>query len=265
MTFWDHLEELRGTLWKCLATVAAFAVLFFAFMRPIMESVVLAPTSQQFILYRWLTRLADATGAVPDFATGSFDVTIVNLRLTSQFFLHISLSVWMGVVAAFPILLCILWGFVSPALLPSERRGARKALTLGAVMFYAGVAVGYFLVFPLTLRFLAGYELSPQITTTLSLDSYMEHFLTLILMMGLLFELPLAAWLMGLAGVLRRDFFHRFRRHAVVGLLVVAAVITPSGDPFTLLAVFFPIYILWEISAMLVPRRTARALTPVTQ
>lgn len=261
MTFWDHLDALRAVIFKCLGLVALFSVLFFAYMRPIMDSVVLAPARPDFILYAWLERLGSVTGTVPDFVTGDFSVNIINIRLASQFFLHLSLSLWMGLVAAFPGLLYFLWGFVEPALLPAEKRGARRAFLLGTSMFYVGVAVGYFLVFPLTLRFLAGYELSPEIVNTLSLDSYMDNFLTLILVMGLVFELPLVAWLLGKAGIVSRSFFSSYRRHAIVALLILAAVITPSGDPFTLMVVFLPIYVLWEGSALLVPSsRTSKLI-----
>jgi sec-independent protein translocase protein TatC len=121
-------------------------------------------------------------------------------------------------------------------------------------MFYLGIAVGYYLVFPLTLRFLADYQLSSTIPNTISLDSYMDNFFIITLMMGIVFELPLLAWLLGKMGFLTRDFFSTYRRHAIVVLLIVAAMITPTGDPFTLSAVFFPIYILWELSSRLVPK-----------
>jgi len=121
-------------------------------------------------------------------------------------------------------------------------------------MFYLGVAVGYFLVFPLTLRFLADYQLSEAIPNTISLDSYMDNFFIITFMMGVAFELPLLAWLLGKMGFLSRDFFSKYRRHAIVVLLILAAMITPTGDPFTLSAVFFPIYFLWELSSRLVPK-----------
>lgn len=120
-------------------------------------------------------------------------------------------------------------------------------------MFYLGVAVGYFVVFPLALRFLATYRLSPVIEAVVSLDSYMDNFYTVVLLMGAVFELPLLAWLLGKMGLITRAFFRKYRRHAIVALLIVAALITPTGDPFTLLAVFIPIYALYEFSAALVP------------
>ena len=122
-------------------------------------------------------------------------------------------------------------------------------------MFFLGVATGYFLVFPLTLRFLADYQLSALIPNQISLDSYMDNFMMLILVMGIVFELPLVAWLLGKAGIVSRGLFNRYRRHAVVALLVAAAVITPTGDPFTLMVVFLPLYLLWELSALTLPSK----------
>ena len=121
-------------------------------------------------------------------------------------------------------------------------------------MFYIGLAVGYFLVFPITLRFLYTYQLSGAITNSLSLDPYMDNFMMLNLIMGITFELPLLAWALSSIGLLRRQFFKRYRRHAIVVLLILAAVITPTGDPFTLMIVFLPIYLLYEASAIIVKK-----------
>ena len=122
-------------------------------------------------------------------------------------------------------------------------------------MFFLGVAVGYFIVFPVTLRFLAEYQVSASVPNQISLDSYMDNFLIMIFVMGLVFELPLLAWLLGKLGLVTRDMFRSYRRHAIVVLLVLAALITPTGDPFTLMVVFLPLYLLWEIGAMVVPSR----------
>ena len=127
-------------------------------------------------------------------------------------------------------------------------------------MFFLGVLVGYYVVFPVTLRFLADYHVSQLVPNQISLDSYMDTFLMLIFVMGLIFELPLVAWLLGVLGVLHRGFFRTYRRHAIVALLVLAAIITPTGDPFTLMVVFLPIYLLYEVSAYLVPKQDEKTL-----
>lgn len=258
MAFWDHLEALRGVLFKVGGVIIVAAVVLFIFMRRIMDGVILAPCHPDFPLYRMLSFMSNQGDSVwlPSFGGDNFHVTLVNIELASQFFIHMSLSCWLAVVLTFPIIIYLFWTFVRPGLLPRERRGAVRAFAFGNIMFYAGVAVGYYLVFPLTLRFLAGYQLSDSIPNTVSISSYMDNFLMIILLMGVVFELPLLAWLLGRMGLLTRSFFSRYRRHAVVALMIAAAIITPTGDPFTLLMVFLPIYILWEGSAMLVPAKS---------
>ena len=149
-------------------------------------------------------------------------------------------------------MLYFLWSFIKPALYANEIKGARTAFVFGSVMFFIGIAVGYFLIFPITLRFLYEYQLSATIENQLSLDSYMDTFLMLIFLMGLMFELPLLAWTLSAIGLLKRKMLCRYRRHAVVVLLVLAALITPTGDPFTLSLVFLPLYLLYELSILIV-------------
>lgn len=242
-SFWDHAEVLRGVLLRILAALGVLLAVSFAVMPRLFDTIVLAPCHTDFPLY-----------TLPG-AGLSADVGLVNIRLASQFFVHMTSALYLSLVLGLPVILLLLWGFVSPGLYPEERRGVAPALTGGCLMFYAGVAVGYFLVFPLTLRFLADYQLSALVPNQVSLDSYIETFFMTLLCMGLAFELPVVAWLLGRLGVLRRNMFNDYRRHAIVAILVVAAVITPSGDPFTLMVVFAPLYLLWEVSAWLVPAR----------
>ena len=251
MSFWGHLEVLRGVLWRIVAITAAIAVGLFIGMHWIFDNVILAPCNSNFPLYQFFDYiLANTIGG----ASEQFQVTLINIKLASQFYIHISTSCWLALTIAFPFIIYQLWGFISPALYENEKRGVKSAFFFGNIMFYLGIAVGYYLVFPLTLRFLADYQLSSTIPNTISLDSYMDNFFIITLMMGIVFELPLLAWLLGKMGFLTRDFFSTYRRHAIVVLLIVAAMITPTGDPFTLSAVFFPIYILWELSSRLVPK-----------
>lgn len=246
MTFWDHLDDLRGVLLRIGITVVVCAVAAFAAMPWVFDHVILAPCDPSY----WLYGLLDSAGATD--ASEPMHIELVSVELASQFFTHMSAAFWLAVVMAFPLIIYHLWSFVAPALYDHEKRNMRRAFALGNLMFYAGAAMGYFFVFPVCLRFLAGYSLSGYITPIVSLDSYMDNFFTIVLLMGAVFELPLLAWLLGAIGLLHRSFFSRYRRHAIVGLLVVAALITPTGDPFTLFAVFLPIYALWELSSRLV-------------
>ena len=252
MSFWGHLDVLRGVLFRIVAVTFVIAVGLFATMHWIFDNIVLAPCSSDFPLYHFFDYITSLTGEGS--STTPFNVNLINIKLASQFFIHISTSCWLAITLAFPFIIYQLWTFISPALYENEKRGAKSAFLFGNIMFYLGVAVGYFLVFPLTLRFLADYQLSSSIPNTISIDSYMDNFFIITFMMGVAFELPLLAWLLGKMGVLTRNFFGTYRRHAIVVLLIVAAMITPTGDPFTLSAVFFPIYLLWELSSRLVPK-----------
>ena len=250
--FWDHVEALRGVLLRCAVTVVVMAAVLFAVMPWIFDNIILAPCREDFPLYRWLGALSARWGG--DDLDG-FKVELINIRLASQFFIHMSTSLWLAVALAFPIVIHQLWGFIAPGLYENEKRGARRAFLAGNAMFYLGVATGYFLVFPLTLRFLAQYKVSEMVPNQISLDSYMDNFLVLILVMGIIFELPLVCWMLGRMGLLTRDFFTTYRRHAIVALMALAAVVTPTGDPFTHLVGFLPVYLLWERGAMLVAPR----------
>lgn len=254
MTFWEHLDALRGVIIKALAVIFIAAIAAFIAMPYIFDGIILAPCREDFPLYRVFDWLNTHSFFYAGISEEPFSLNPVSLELTSQFFVHFSSACWTAVIVSFPIIIYILWGFVSPALYEHEKRGITRAFFFGNMMFYLGCAVGYFIVFPLALRFLATYHISAGISTIVSLDSYMDNFYTIILLMGAVFELPLLAWLLGNMGLISRGFFRKYRRHAVVILLIVAAAITPTGDPFTLLAVFIPIYALWEFSAMLVPK-----------
>ncbi|MDR3127661.1 MAG: twin-arginine translocase subunit TatC [Tannerellaceae bacterium] len=260
MSFWDHLEELRWTLFRSLVALAVFAGGIFGCMRGeggLFDRVVLAPTRGDFFTYRVFCKVGNYFGVSSDFCDGSFRVDIFNIRMASQFFTHMTTSLWMALLLTFPYLMYEMWRFIRPALYRHEERNIRLVFLLGTLMFFAGCAVGYFTVFPLTLRFLASYRISPTIVEQVSLESYMDNFLLLIFIMGLIFEMPLLSWLLSRLGLLHRDFFHRYRRHAVVALLIAAALITPSGDPFTLTLVFIPLYLLYEISAFFtLPQKT---------
>ncbi len=254
MTFWDHLDDLRNTLFRIAIFVGIISLVLFFYMPRIFDSVILAPTRNDFFLYEWLNRVAKTLPILPDFCIGTFQVKIININLASQFFIHMSTSFWFGLVLSFPFVIYQLFIFVKPALYSNEKKNTGLAFFFGNILFFIGVAVGYLMVFPLTLRFLAGYQLSQYIEQSVSLDSYMDSFLMLCFVMGLIFELPLLSWFLSKLGILHRSFFNKFRKHAVIILLLMAAFITPSGDPFTLMVVFLPVYLLWEISALVVKK-----------
>lgn len=252
MSFWDHLEDFRWTLLRSIIALFVFTIASFIVMPYVYDSIIMAPTRPDFFLYRYLCIITSSFPFIPDFCNDTFYVKVININLASQFFRHMSTSFWMALIFTFPYLVFEIWKFIKPALYENEKKNMRWVFLFGTIMFFAGCVLGYSLVFPITLRFLAGYQLSELIENNISLDSYMDNFLMLIFIMGLVFELPLVSWFLSQLGFINRSFFSKFRRHAIVGLLVAAAFITPSGDPFTLGVVFFPLYILYELSAFFV-------------
>lgn len=247
MTFWDHLEALRWMLVRVVAVLFIFMVVCFCAMPYLFDHVVLAPTSSDFPLYRWLSRLGILGPFFPDFSNDNYHVDIININVASQFLTHISTSFWFALVLMFPYLVFEVWRFVQPALFDNERRSVGWAFLFGTCMFFLGCLLGYGVVFPFTFRFLTEYQLSAAITNQISLNSYMGNFLMMIFLMGLVFELPLLTWLLSRMGLVTRSFLRKYRRHAIVVLLTLSAIITPTGDPFTLMIVFLPLFLLYEI------------------
>ncbi|MBQ7697790.1 MAG: twin-arginine translocase subunit TatC [Paludibacteraceae bacterium] len=245
-TFWDHLDELRAVLIRCLIAWAVCAAAMFCF-RDILFAVLFAPASPDFITYRLIDRLL-GQGWSGDASTVSF----INTQLSAQFTVHLRVAALMGLVVAFPFLIGQAYGFVALALYPKEKRAAARIIGFGTLLFLGGVALNYFVIFPFAFRFLATYQVQPQVVNQIALDSYVSTFLILSLMMGILFELPLVVWALGKAGLIRAAWLKRYRRHALVALLIIAAVITPTGDAFTLLLVTLPLYLLYELSIRLV-------------
>lgn len=238
MTFWEHLEALRWSIIKMLAVTVAASVVAFV-LKDLMFSIVLAPSRPDFITYRLL-------GAHP------MAINLVNIGLTEQFMIHLKTSLVFGVVVASPAILVLLYQFVRPALYENEARGSAAIVASAYVLFIIGLLVNYFLVFPLTLRFLGTYSVSPLVGNMLSLQSYMDTLLMMSLVFGIIFELPVVSWIMARMGVLRAEWMRRYSRHAIVVILIIAAVITPTADVFTLLIVSLPIWLLYELSIVIV-------------
>lgn len=252
LTFWDHLDELRRVLFRVLGVWFVLAIGYFIAMPYLFDNVILAPCHNDFIFYDLLRWIGQRLDLQDEFFTQEFHVKLVNINLAAPFFVHMSTAFWMSVVTAAPYFFYEIWRFVSPALYPNERKGVRKALGIGTVMFFIGVLLGYFMVYPLTLRFLSTYQLSAAIENQISLNSYIDNFMMLVLCMGLAFELPLVTWLLSLLGLVHKTFLRKYRRHAVVIIVIASAIITPTGDPFTLTVVAVPLYLLYELSILMI-------------
>ena len=255
MSFWGHLEDLRHTLFKVVVALVVCVMATFFAMPYIFDSFVLGPTTSDFFLYRWIGSLGAKIPLLPDFGNRDFAVDIININVASQFLTHISTSFWFALVLAFPFIIYQLWLFIRPALYPQEIRNMRVAFMFGTLMFFVGCAVGYCIVFPFTFRFLVEYQLSAEIVNQINLSSYISNFTMMIFVMGLVFELPLLAWILSKLGLINREFLVKYHKHAIVILMILAAVITPSGDPFTLMIVFLPLYLLYLLSIKVVKKK----------
>ncbi len=237
-TFWEHLDELRSCLIRIIAVTAVAAAAAFC-MKEQLFAVILAPRSASFVTYRMM-------GAEP------FTISLMNTGLTEQFFVHMKAALYAGLLVASPYVLYALFRFISPALYDSERRYASWITGSAYVMFAAGTAVNYFVVFPLTIHFLGTYQVDPSVANMLTLQSYMDTFITMSLTIGVVFELPVVCWLLARMGLISGSLMKRYRRHAVVAILIAAAIITPTTDVFTLGVVSLPIWLLYEASIIIV-------------
>ncbi|MGN1263824.1 MAG: twin-arginine translocase subunit TatC [Prevotella sp.] len=247
LTFWEHLEQLRTTLIKVIlaAVIAGIAAFFF---KDGLFNLLLAPRTSGFVTYRLLEYVCSWAGVpLPD----TFEVSLINTGLAEQFVIHVKTAMCMGVLCVSPYIVCELFRFVSPALYENERRYAVAVVGSGYLMFMLGVTVSYLLVFPLTFRFLGTYQVSADVENMITLQSYMSTLITMSLTLGLVFEMPVVVWLLSRMGIVSSAFLKRYRRHAIVVILVVAAVITPTSDVFTLLVVSLPMCVLYETSILI--------------
>ena len=238
LTFWDHLDVLRSSLIRMGVAVVVFAVAAFC-LKDELFSVVLAPRSSDFVTYKLL-------GVDP------FSIHLMNTGLTEQFMIHMRTAIYAGLLVASPYILYELFRFVSPGLYQNERRYAVWIVGAAYVMFLLGTLINYFVVFPLTVRFLGTYQVSPDVANMLTLQSYIDTLIGMSLVMGVVFELPVVCGLLGHMGLINSHMMSEYRRHAIVAILIVAAIITPTTDMFTLFVVALPIYLLYELSIQIV-------------
>ena len=237
-TFWDHLDVLRASLIRMAVVVTGFTVVAFL-MKDTLFSIVLAPRSSHFDTYQHL-------------GAEVFTLHLMNTGLTEQFMIHVRTALYAGVLLASPYILYELFRFVSPGLYANERRYTVWIVGAAYLMFIIGTFVNYFVVFPMTVHFLGTYQVSPDVANMLTLQSYIDTLLGMSLIMGVVFELPVVCAVMGRMGLITNRMMTAYRRHAIVAILVVAAIITPTTDIFTLMVVSLPIYLLYELSIQIV-------------
>lgn len=252
MPFWDHLDVLRGVILRCLVAVIAVSLLAFSFKKQLF-GLILAPQESDFVLYRFLNALAERWN-LPSMHIPEIHVQLISTQLTAQFFVHMKAAGLVALVITAPYLLWELLRFVLPALYENEKRHSIRLAVWGILLFYLGVVADYFILFPVSFRFLATYQVSELVTNTITISSYMSTLSMMSLLMGLLFELPVVCGLCARLGFLQASFMRKNRSYALIIIMIVAAVITPTGDAFTLCVVALPVYLLYEVSILLVAR-----------
>jgi len=244
-TFWEHLDELRWAILRSLGVTVVFAVALFC-LKDQLFNVVLAPRTSSFITYRLI-------------GADSFSIHLMNIGLTEQFMTHLRVAIYAGLLFALPYVLYELFRFVSPGLYQNERKAATWIVGSSYLMFLLGTLINYFIIFPFTLRFLGTYQVSEDVANMLTLQSYIDTLITMSFVLGLVFELPVVCAILGRMGFINGNLMRRYRRHAIVAILIIAAIITPTTDMFTLLVVSVPIWLLYEMSILLVPSQSNRS------
>lgn len=244
MSFWDHLDVLRGALIRMIVSVVLLSVVVFCFKSFVFDYLVLAPASGDFFVYKLL-------GV-------DFRMDIINIEISAQFFTHLKVSVILGIVLAFPYIIYEIWRFIVPALYANEIKAVRKAFGFASLLFYLGVAIGYLIVLPITLDFFQSYTVSDSVVNTISLQSYISMLTSMVLLFGLVFEFPTVLAVLSKMGIVHREMLRKYRKHAIVAILIVAAIITPA-DPFSMIIAALPLYLLYELSVLVCAKKKEAA------
>lgn len=244
MTFGGHLEVLRRMLFRILSVVGILAIAIFCCKNTIW-SILLAPSEYDFATYQMIEGLMNSIGL--DFKFDEFHIDLIATDLSSQFMTHITTSVYLALLGSSPYILYELFRFISPALYESERRHSVWVVSVIYLLFVLGVLMSYFVIFPISFRFLGTYSVAEKVHSTITLDSYIETFTSLTFVMGIVFQLPLIMYMLAKLGFVSYSILAKYRKHALIIIMFVAAIITPP-DLMTLILVTIPLYLLYEIS-----------------
>lgn len=250
MSFLGHLEALRWHLFRSAIAVVSFALILFFFKEFLFDTVLLAPKQPDFITYRILCAWGNKLGLGEELCVTVIPFTLISTDLAAQFTTHMWVAFIAGVVLSFPYIIWELWRFIKPALSVKERTFARGIVFYTSFLFLLGISFGYYIITPMTVNFLGSYQVSEQVKNTITLDSFIAMVTTMTLITGIVFELPIVVYFLTKIGILTATFMRTYRRHAVVLILILAAVITPSSDVTTLIMVAMPLYVLYEISIL---------------
>lgn len=248
MSFLDHLEALRWHLMRSAIVIVTLSLIWFFMKELLFDGILLAPKNPNFPTYRILCHLSEKFNMGDDLCVKVIPFSLIATDISSQFTTHMWLAFVAGMVTGFPYLVWELWRFIKPALHKHERQYARGIVFYTSFLFLTGIAFGYYIITPMTVNFLGSYQVSAEVQNMISLDSFISTVSTMTLITGIVFELPIVVYFLTKIGFLSPSFMREYRRHAIVVILIVAAVITPTSDATTLLMVSIPLYFLYEIS-----------------
>ncbi|QXV66465.1 twin-arginine translocase subunit TatC [Mucilaginibacter achroorhodeus] len=246
MSFFDHLEELRWHLVRSAIAVCIFMGVAFYYYDFIFSQIIMGPAKPTFWTYRMLCKLGDALHR-DGFCVHEIPVKLMNNEMAGQFTLQINSALMIGMVLGFPYLLWEVWRFIKPALHEKERKAAGGFVFYATTLFVIGIMFGYYIITPMSVNFLASYTISPEITNWFSIDSYISSVATLTLASGAVFQLPILVYILSSLGILTPKYMRSGRRYAIVIILIIAAVITPTPDMLTMTVVSIPLFVLYEV------------------
>ena len=248
LTFGGHLEVFRQMLFRILGVAGVLAVIVFCF-KDMTWQLLLAPSEWDFVTYQWIEQVIQLWSA--DFHFEEWHVDLIATDLSSQFMTHITTAIYLGLLGASPYILYELFRFISPALYENERKYSVQVVVIIYVLFMVGVLMSYYVLFPISFRFLGTYSVAARVHSTITLDSYVTTFVSLTLVMGLVFQLPVIAFALAKLGFITSDMLATYRKHAALAIMTLAAIITPP-DIMTLVLVTIPLYLLYEVSIRVV-------------
>ncbi len=250
MSFMDHLEALRWHLIRSAIAVLIIAIGIFCFPDFVFGKIVFGPMRPDFITYQYLCKLSDRLGGVEGLCVKEMNFTLISNTLAGQFSMQLWISFLGGIILGFPYILFEVWKFIKPALKSTETKPVSGFVLIASLLFLFGVLFSYYIIVPLSVQFLGNYSITSDnfIKTLPTIDDYISLTSTLVLATGLVFEMPIMVYFLTRFGILSPDFMRRFRKHAVVVLLILAAIITPSPDITSQMLVFVPLFLLYEIS-----------------
>jgi sec-independent protein translocase protein TatC len=247
MSFIDHLEELRWHIIRSLIAIFVFTIIAWIFQKEIFGGIIMAPSKSEFWTNRMLCKLADLTG-VEGLCFKQADFILQSREVSGQFMMALTQSIMVGLLLSFPYFFWEIWRFVKPGLKLKEAKAARGAVFWVSVLFFTGVAFGYYVVSPMAINFLASFKLDDAIQNQFDINDYISLLSTMTLACGITFQLPMIAYVLSMVGILTPQFMREYRRHALVVILIIAAIITPSPDMISQLLVTLPLLGLYEIS-----------------